>query len=211
MLPENSIEYPQQPKSLRSSSARTRRHELLSLPHIVRLTEFVNEIRRTEGFDEEVPYFDPLDGGTRAECMFLLQAPGPGAVQSGFVSRDNDDESARHFFELTEEAGLHRLRTITWNVVPWHMEGHAIGEADLADGLGYLGKLFDLLENVSTVVFLGEKAQKLERSVFKLRPRLKRFSAPLPSPQFINRAPENRGRIAGVLAEVAGYLDSVRA
>lgn len=201
-----SLEYPTHPKSLRDPRARQQRASLLREPHIAPLTELVERIRKENGLGEEVPYLDPLDAGTNAECIFILQAPGPGAVESGFVSRDNDDESARHFFELTREAGLDRRRTVTWNAVPWHMEGSSITETDLEDGLEYLDEVIDLLENPRVLVLLGEKAQRLERQLFKMRPRLKRFSAPLPSPQFINRSPDNRARIAEVLRQVADYL-----
>ena len=73
------------------------------------------------GEDHKIPQFDPLDGGIDAECLFLLEAPGPKAVNSGFVSRNNPDETAKNFFELNVGAGLERSKTITWNVVPWYV------------------------------------------------------------------------------------------
>jgi uracil-DNA glycosylase len=200
---------PTQPKCLRDGSARAHRASLLHAPHIAALTGLVDRIRRETGRGAHVPYFDPLDAGVEAECLFILQAPGGGAVASGFVSRDNNDESARHFFELTREAGLYRGRTITWNAVPWHAEGSAITPDELQGGLEYLDQLFALLPRLKAIVMLGGKAQKLELHLRHARPRAKRFSAPLPSPLFINRSPENRQRILSVLREVAACLGPV--
>ncbi len=41
------------------------------------------------GLHQEIPFFDPLDGDVNARCLFVAEAPGPRAVLSGFVSRDN--------------------------------------------------------------------------------------------------------------------------
>jgi hypothetical protein len=64
------------------------------------------------GPDHAIPYFDPLDGGVGASVLFLLEAPGPRAVASGFISRDNPDETAKNFHEFNAAAGLaRRLRS----------------------------------------------------------------------------------------------------
>jgi hypothetical protein len=93
----------------------------LETPHITPLTAFVRQLRdKPEGPYAE-PYFDPCDGGTAAECLFPLEAPGPRAIKSGSVSRNNPDETAKNFFVLHQEAGIDRTRTIVWNIVPWHV------------------------------------------------------------------------------------------
>ena len=41
---------------------------------------------------DEVPDFDPLDGGVEARALFLFEKPGrmtAGQSGSGFISRDN--------------------------------------------------------------------------------------------------------------------------
>lgn len=200
------IDVPGRPKSLRDPLVRNRRVERLLDPHVARLTDVVHRIRRETGFGDRIPFFDPLDAGTRAECIFILQSPGSKAVASGFVSRDNDDESARHFFELTRDAGLHRNRTITWNAVPWQQDGSTISDGDLESGLNYLGDVLDLLPRCRAFVLLGAKAQRLGPQLARMRPGRKRFVAPLPSPLFINRHPQNRERIATILRQVASYL-----
>src|ERR1700683_3159077 len=86
-------------KCLGDDSQRDVRLALLRGDKMCRLTEFVEQLR-TEREGDRVPNFDPLDGGIRAKCLFLLEAPGPKAVASGFVSRNNPDETAKNWFEL---------------------------------------------------------------------------------------------------------------
>ena len=105
------------PKLLADQGACQDRRAALAQPHVAPLASFVDRLRRQQR-GSRVPDFDPWDGGVQAECLFLLEAPGPKSVASGFVSRNNPDETAKNFFELNHEAGLSRSRTITWNVVP---------------------------------------------------------------------------------------------
>lgn len=104
---------------------------------------------REVGPDYSIPYFDPLDGGTLATLLYLLEAPGPRAVASGFVSRDNPDETAKSFLLLNQEAGIDRRRTVVWNIVPWYLgDGGRIRAAEVGDttaGAGSLERLFGLL------------------------------------------------------------------
>lgn len=110
-----------EPKSLRSADARAQRLAAVDDHHIAPLTEFVRSLRARMGTEYAIPYFDPFDGGTRADCLFLLEAPGPKAIASQFISRDNPDETAKNVFLLSREAGIGRHRTVLWNVVPWYI------------------------------------------------------------------------------------------
>jgi len=83
------------PKSLCNPIAIQSRLAGIFEPHISPLTAFVEAIRKETGLIREIPYFDPLDGGINAKCLFLFEAPGPRAVYSGFISRNNPDESAQ--------------------------------------------------------------------------------------------------------------------
>ena len=85
------------PKSLRSEEERKQRTSLLTGEHVLSLVRFVQGIRDEQKLDKEVPNFDPLDGGVWAECLFVLEAPGKMAVESGFISRNNNDETAKTF------------------------------------------------------------------------------------------------------------------
>jgi hypothetical protein len=65
---------------------------LLHEPHVAPLTEFVERLRRETGLHQESPFLDPPNGGVNARCLFVAEAPGPRAVLSGFVSRDNPND-----------------------------------------------------------------------------------------------------------------------
>jgi hypothetical protein len=78
-------------------------------------------MRVETGLFTKIPDFDPCDGGTRAHVLCLFEAPGPRAVESGFVSRNNPDQTARNIFELHQQAGLARTSVVLWNIVPWYV------------------------------------------------------------------------------------------
>jgi uracil-DNA glycosylase len=94
------------PKLLGVEAARAERRALLWLDHVAPLTAFVETLRTEVGEEFQIPDFDPWDGGVKAEILFLLEAPGPKAVRSGFISRNNPDETAKNFFLLNQEAGI---------------------------------------------------------------------------------------------------------
>src|SRR5450759_1526622 len=100
--------------ALASLEERENRLRMLHRPHIAPLTQFVLDLRKQRGFSNEVPYFDPCDGGIRAHALFLLESPGPKARASGFISRDNPDPSARNFRALLHEANILRENTVLW-------------------------------------------------------------------------------------------------
>ena len=109
------------PKSLKDPRERAERISELRAPHIAPLADFVAQLRQEVGAEAAIPDFDPWDGGIDAEILFLLEAPGANAVKSGFISRNNNDQSAKNFHEISAEAGIPRTRTITWNIVPWYI------------------------------------------------------------------------------------------
>ena len=190
-------------KLLRDPVAREQRLASLELPHVAMLTALVRALREERGPEYSIPHFDPADGGQDAEILFLLEAPGPQAVRSGFVSRDNPDETAKNFLMLCEEAGIDRRRTVCWNVVPWYIgTGKKIRAAtarDVASGLQSLGRLLELLPRLSTVVLVGGKAARAREFMVEQRPQIHVVEMPHPSPMFINRSPGNRDRILAVL------------
>lgn len=198
------------PKSLGNPQAQAERRAALGEPHVAPLTDFVERLRARMGPEYAVPYFDPWDGGVAARLLYLLEAPGPKAVGSGFVSRNNPDETAKNFFLLNQEAGIDRRLTVTWNAVPWYIgDGRRIRAArgaDLAAGLASLGELLGLLPRLEVVVFVGRKAASLRERVLELAPALRDFEMPHPSPMFVNRAAGNRERICAALREVRAAL-----
>lgn len=175
------------------------------------LVAYVAALRQKVGPTVAIPDFDPWDGGAKAELLYLLEAPGAKAVRSGFISRNNPDETAKNFFELNREAGIPRDRTVIWNIVPWYIgTGTRIRAADQSDigaGLPALAGLLALLPNLKAVVLIGRKAERAAKITSQLRAELRIFRSPHPSPLFVNNAPGNRDRILRVLNEVAACLN----
>lgn len=198
------------PKALAEVNERYRRHRDLRQPHMRQLVGFIDSLRRRAEQGAAVPHFDPWDGGVRAECLFLLEAPGGKAVESGFVSRNNPDETGKNFFELNQEAGLDRRRTITWNIVPWYVGSgkkiRPVKRADITAAEPYLLELLSLLPALRVAVLVGRKAQRAESLLRKYRPGPPLLACPHPSPMFVNRRPGNRGLILQVLREAAALL-----
>jgi hypothetical protein len=195
------------PKLLADPQARADRRAKLHESHIAPLTAFVEALRHEVGPGAAIPDLDPWDGGVDAEILYLLEAPGPQAVASGFISRNNPDETAKNFFQLNAEAKIPRKRTVTWNVVPWYIgDSKAIRAArrpDLQQGIHLLPKLLSLLPKLRAVVFVGRKAEYARETVVEQLPNVKVYYCPHPSPRCLNTNPANRRRIIEVLREVA--------
>ena len=200
------------PKSLGDDLIRQYRIGLLSEPHIKPLTVFVEKIRIDKGQDYCIPYIDPLDGGVTSKVLFVLLAPGPKAVKSGFISRNNPDSSAKNMFEFLADSGLKRDETILWNIVPWYIGNESRNkirypvQADIVEGLPYLESLISLLPNLEAIVLVGEKAWKVE-NLLKKSKKIRIFKSNHPSPQFVNRKPRNKSRILEVFRQIRMYID----
>lgn len=184
---------------------------MLREPHAAPLTDLVHAIRQERGLSEEVPYFDPLDGGVEARVLFVLEAPGPKAVASGFVSRNNPDETAKNTFLFLKAAGIPRRLTLLWNIVPWYIGSRQkIRPAtftDLEEGRQYLLRLLKRLPKLEVVVLVGRKAERTEQWL-KVRcdPQIRLLRAPHPSPLFVNRSPVNRKMVEDAMRKVASAL-----
>lgn len=198
------------PKTLQYEEAKKDKMKRLHLPHIKLLTEFVYEIRRETRLGEGIPYFDPDDGGTDARCMFLLEAPGRKAVNSGFISRNNPDETAKNFFMMNKEAGVPREDTLSWNIVPWYIgDGKKIRSAnnrDILDGLPYLYSLLEMLPKLEIIVLVGKKAQLVRNDIERRMPYILLKDMHHPSPKNMNTRPEYRKDVVITLKEIANYL-----
>lgn len=195
-------------KSLADEKLVVLRREALTKGDFAPLVSFVEALRRNA--PAGVPDFDPMDGGVNAECLFLLEAPGAKALGSGFVSRNNPDETAKNFFHLNVEAGLQRQRTITWNAVPWYIgTGNRIRPAEKSDLRAaevHLGQLLSLLRYLRVVVLVGRKAQRFSNLVRSIAPGIPVLQCPHPSPLSLNGRPERRSEILHCLTAVAEML-----
>ena len=198
------------PKLLGDRIAMQNRLHQIHQPHVKPLTEFVENLRIEMVANAAIPYFDPWDGGVDAELLMLLEAPGPNAVNSGFISRNNPDETAKNIFELFKKSGIERKRTVIWNIVPWYIgtgaKIRAATQKDIKLGMNSLHALIGLLPKINAVLMLGKKAQKAKPYFGTNFPNLKLFSCPHPSPLFVNRLPGNREILLEHLRNVRKYI-----
>ncbi len=137
------------------------RRGLLSAPHMAPLTGFVQMLRAQAGLF--VPDFDPLDGGTDARLLMILEKPGPTVAPpkgSGFVSRDNPTETARAIRDGMATAGVPRKGVAIWNTVPWWNGTMRVRVAEARDGAGVLADLLPLLPDLRCVVLAGAVARR---------------------------------------------------
>lgn len=180
---------PPGPRGLSSPDEALRRRALLGAAHMAPLRDFVLALR-AERPQIEFPDFDPLDGGIKADILFLLEKPGPKASSkgSGFISRDNGDPTAEATFRFMTQAGIPRERTVIWNVMPGWNGTIAIGPGELADGVRSLRTLLPLLPRLHTVVLVGRRAQKALPMVEGLGHRV--LQSAHPSPQVRAAFPE---------------------
>lgn len=189
-------------KTLASADECKRRFDLLNKPHILPLTTFVNKIRQ-KLCPWHVPYFDPCDGGINAQCLFVFESPGAKAVVSGFISRDNPDETAKNFFDLNKDVGLQRNKTVIWNIVPWYIGmGQKITSKNRQEGLEYLKELISpsLLSKLKVVVLVGKEAQRIKGDIDSKRFEI--LECCHPSPKALNTDGTRRDDIRGCLEKV---------
>lgn len=195
--------------SLQYDSEKQERIRLLYHPHMKPLTELVNIIRKERNLSEEVPCFDPCDGGVNARVLFLLEAPGKKAKESGFISRNNNDKSAEKMLTLLKRSGIAREDTLLWNIVPWYLGDddkiRAATDVDLQEGIVYLEKLLPLLPKLSAIVLVGKKAQKgFSRFQGSVNARI--FNSSHPSPSNVNSRPSAEDEILASFKEVFDFL-----
>ena len=156
---------PTEPRSLRDPQVIAYRRGLLDYPHMRPLTQMIGALRdEGRGY---VPDMDPLDGGVRARLLFLMEKPGPmtapGEIKkqgSGFISRDNDDQTAAAIFGFMNAARIPRDQTLLWNAIPWWNGTIRITPQEWRDGLSRLEALTALLPDLRGVVLVGKKAER---------------------------------------------------
>lgn len=157
------------PYTLSIPEEQQRRLGMLTLPHMEPLTGYVASLRANLGEQYHIPNFDPCDGGIQARALFLLEAPGPKAKASKFVSSNNPDPTAKNLWNLIRNAGIARTDTLIWNIVPWYVgTGEHIlpvNAADIRQALPHLNELLALLPRLEMIVLVGRKAQHAEPQI----------------------------------------------
>jgi hypothetical protein len=184
------------------------------------LNRWVDGVRAETG--ESVPYFDPRAALDGAKVLLLLQDPsGAADGESGFISRDNNDQTAHNVYELYLKTSLRYEDCIAWNVIPWWVANPAKGPRSLASearrARQYLEEVIDLLPgDLAAVIVMGEtQTQPAWQAAVghrhsSFRGAEVRFTAH-PGPLAINQTDKKTGRrkgdlIADAFSEVANML-----
>ncbi len=191
--------------SLKSPGEQARRRALLgSAPHMQPLLPLLRALRQRQG-KRAVPAFDPLDGGADAAVLFLLETPGQRAVQSGFISRNNPDPSARHMFSMLQEDGLPRQATLLWNIVPWHLNGREPRRSDIAQAREWLERLLACLPKLEYLVLVGGHAHSVHIWL-STRTQAHILACHHPSGRSLNLNPDRRTQNIEVFAYISRRL-----
>lgn len=128
--------------------------------------DLVNKIRAERGLTSEVPGFDPKNGNEGAKYLFLLEAPGPKAKETGKISIRNPDPSARNLEAQLKAAGISDDEIALWNVVPWYLGDNAgtsiraASASDVREGIEYLSPLVEAMPNLRCIVLVGGAARQ---------------------------------------------------
>ena len=154
---------------------------MLDEPHIAPLTNVIYSLRAAQP-EIVIPNVDPLDGGVGARMLFLFEAPGPNTLETGFISRNNDDRTAEATFRFMRMAGIPRTETVIWNTGPgWDRDianSARTARRDAALLRGFIGAL----PNLEVVVLVGGVARRYARPLVAERGFLT-FETVHPSPR----------------------------
>ena len=197
-----------EPYALSSPTERERRAAMLWQPHVYPLAKYLAEIKAQHP-EKELPCFDPCDGGISAKALLLLEAPGPKAVGSTFISRNNPDPTARNLCELLSEAEIVRADTLIWNIVPWYVGDstriRAVNADDINESFAYLEDLIGLLPDLKVIVLFGKKAGSAKSQIVQLTS-VPIIETPHPSARVFNMWPDKKDEMRQQLRKVAALL-----
>ena len=179
---------------------------MLKCPRIAPLTVYAAELRSMNRGD--VPDFDPLNGGTEAEILFLFEKPGRLAARSGFISRNNDDPTAEATFDFLQKARLKPSQFLIWNTVPWWNDTRKLTAAEIKAGLECLEALLKLLSRVRVVTLVGKHAQQVasDSKGIKVMTGKKVFESFHPSPLVRANHPDKWLSIPEVWKQARKYI-----
>lgn len=199
------------PRGFRDEALVAERREMLrTVASVQPLVDWSEGLRARSG-GAMVPHFDPAEAGVDTTALFVFEAPGPMTnadnprAGSGFISVDNNDQTAANVWMARNAIGLHR-GALSWNIVPWYL-GNAARKptaAELVDGARELTSLMRLLPDLRVVVLSGRYAQHAWRShvVEVPSPATDVVEMWHPSPQSLNQ-PGRRAEFIATMRDVA--------
>ena len=144
-----------QPRTLADPAEVSRRRSLLAARHMRPLTLYAASLRR-DGV--QVPDFDPEDAGVDAKALFLFEKPGPLAASSGFISRNNDDQTAENTFNFMKDENIPRKKVAIWNVIPWWDGSISLSAKQRKEGVAAAFGLVALFPQLRAIMFVGNEA-----------------------------------------------------
>ncbi|WP_308918201.1 uracil-DNA glycosylase family protein [Jannaschia sp. LMIT008] len=177
----------------------------LNDPHMRPLAAYCAGLRATGG---TVPDMDPLDGGTAARLLLLLEKPGPAAARAGIVSFDNDSPTGAAARRFRDRAGIRRDRVVVWNVVPWWNGTIRFTAAERRAGLTVLPAFLALFSDLRGAVTVGRQAATARDML--TRHGLDVHACAHPSPQVRAAFPDRWAAIPDVWARAAAAAGADR-
>lgn len=133
-------------------------------PHVEPINRLIDGLGELDDAGHP-PYVAPMYRGIHAPALAILRDPGPkagGAAGSGFLSVENDDQTAERQCAFFAEAGVDPSDVAPWNAYPWYINAKP-SRLQLAGGTRPLRQLLDLMPNLCVVLLLGGDAQSAWR------------------------------------------------
>jgi hypothetical protein len=127
--------------------------------HIAPINRLVDALRGAGS--SWLPYVAPMYGGVHARLLSVLRDPGPmtqASTGSGFLSMENDDDTAATIGGYFADAGINAREVVPWNAYPWYIN-RAPTAAELEDGVEPLRRLIGLLPRLCVVMLHGGSAR----------------------------------------------------
>lgn len=197
------------PRGFRDPDIVTKRMQMLETePTVQPLREWAADLAARR--DAVVPWFDPAEAGVQSRVLLVFEAPGPMTNAgnerpgSGFISVDNNDQTAENTWRSRVQAGLDD-GALCWNIVPWYLgpASRKPSAVEMKEGATELLRLMNLLPHLDTVVLSGRYAQEgwrkhLAHSLH--RPSVRVIETWHPSPLSLNQ-PGKRDAYVAALRE----------
>ena len=173
--------------------------------HVQPLMTYIEQMR-ADGLI--VPNVDPDNGGVNANALFLLESPGPKAVGTMYVSRNNPAPSAQNIGKALDAAGFRSSDILLWNVVPQCIstvdQNKRVSYTQIAEAVPHTQAFIDLLPSLKVVILCGGSAKKVEKSLH-LQPHVRLLKTYHPGAQSYNREPQ-RDDIHAIFAEAKSLI-----
>lgn len=148
-----------------------------------------------------------------AKILWLLEAPGPKATRikgSGFISCNNDNQTAKNTWETREEAGVSRKLVAHWNVIPYYIGSdtkiRAYNSNDVASVRPYIRELLQFFPYLKVVILGGTAARTVWQDFKPQNTDLHIIECPLPSPTNLNTRPGYRDKVVSAWREALKYI-----